>query len=75
MFPQKMVHQIARVQKEKLFFRGLFPNNMEAHTVGFDPTSSEVSLRFEAGWLKLEVIHLLMKSTSMSFMSLTYDFD
>ena len=61
-----MVHQIARVQKEKLLFRGFFPNNMEAHTVGVDPTSSEVLLRFEAGWLKLEAIHLLMKSTSMS---------
>lgn len=26
----------------------------------------KVSLRFEVGWLKLEAIHLLMKSTSMS---------
>lgn len=44
---------------------------MEAHTQWvLIQLLPKVSLRFEAGWLKLEAIHLLMKSTSMSLMSL-----
>lgn len=54
-----MVHQMAGVFSQQ-------HGEAHTHTVGFDPTSSEVSLRFEAGWLQLEAIHLQMKSTSMS---------